>query len=120
MARLRLDSSSSRGTRRLSRQSAQREGGPAPRLAHFTTLALRQLAPFRSLPFAPFLFITPLRAFTIADERPALEVAMSGGIGAVSAEISETIVLAVVVLVLVLLAFGVWKVAKLLMVALKG
>ena len=45
---------------------------------------------------------------------------MSGGIGAVSAGISEIVVLAVVPLLLLLFAFGTWKLVKLLMTALKG
>ena len=45
---------------------------------------------------------------------------MSGGIGAVSAGIAEPIVLAVVLLLLVLVAFGGGKLWKLLMVAFKG
>lgn len=45
---------------------------------------------------------------------------MSGGIGAVSAGISEWVVVAVGFVVLVLLVLGGWKLAKLLMLALKG
>jgi len=45
---------------------------------------------------------------------------MSGGIGAVSAAIAEPIVIPVVLLLLVLVAFGAWKLWKLLMVAFKG
>lgn len=44
----------------------------------------------------------------------------SGGIGAVSFGISEAVVEVVVLLLLVLLAFGAWKVVKLLLVAFKG
>ena len=44
----------------------------------------------------------------------------SGGMGAVSFGISETVVEVVVLLLLVLLAFGAWKVVKLLLVAFKG
>ena len=45
---------------------------------------------------------------------------MGGGIGAVSAGISELIVEVVVLLLLPLLAFGAWKLWKLLMIAFKG
>lgn len=45
---------------------------------------------------------------------------MSGGIGAVSAGLSEIIVEAVVVLLLLLLAFGAWKLLKLALMLLKG
>ena len=45
---------------------------------------------------------------------------MSGGIGAMSAGIAEPIVLAVVFLLLVLLAFGAWKLVKLVLMLLNG
>ena len=45
---------------------------------------------------------------------------MSGGMGAVSAGVSETIVEVAVLVLLLLLAFGAWKVVKLLIVVFKG
>jgi HNH endonuclease len=45
---------------------------------------------------------------------------MSGGIGAVSAGISEMVLLAVIALLVALFAFGAWKLVKLLLVAFKG
>ena len=41
----------------------------------------------------------------------------SGGLGAVSAGISESVVWLLIVLVVALLAFGIWKLVKLLWVA---
>ena len=45
---------------------------------------------------------------------------MSGGMGAVSAGISETIVEVAILILLLLLALGAWKLLKLLIVVLKG
>jgi hypothetical protein len=45
---------------------------------------------------------------------------MSGGIGAVSAGISEWLVLTVCGLLLLVVAFGAWKLVKLLIIAAKG
>jgi len=45
---------------------------------------------------------------------------MSGGIGAISVGLSEMIVEVVVLLLGVLLAFGAWKLWKLLIVVFKG
>jgi hypothetical protein len=45
---------------------------------------------------------------------------MGGGIGAVSAGIAEPIVEVVVLLLLLLFAFGAWKLVKLVLILLKG
>jgi hypothetical protein len=45
---------------------------------------------------------------------------MSGGIGAVSVGVAEWVVALVLFLLLALLAFGAWKVVKLVLVAFKG
>lgn len=45
---------------------------------------------------------------------------MSGGIGAISAGISETVVAVILLVLVLLLGFGAWKLWKLLMVAFRG